>query len=107
MTSEAFAAIIAAAHRLAGMTAAEFDYDMAYRRTERARMALGSAIYDAANAGHPEVTPGAIDIARDRQRRAEELQAELQPQIEAFIARAKAQSYTGWSGASQGPIRYA
>lgn len=108
---QTFARIITNARPIAGMTAAEFDYDIAYgSRNGRASMALDSAIWGAANAGHPEVTEGAHQIVKDRDRRAHELHLALRGHITAFIEAAKQKRYLGWSDAARSrghAIRYA
>lgn len=108
---QTFARIITNARHIAEMTAAEFDYDIAYgSRNGRASIALGSAIDSAANAGHPQVTEGAHQIAKDRALRASDLHLALRGHITAFIAAAKEKRYLGWSDAARSRghgIRYA
>jgi hypothetical protein len=103
------AIVIAAARRRSGLTAAEFDYRLSLGPESGAAAynALGNAVYDIANEGHPEVTVGAHDVAADRSRRASALHAALAADVAELVADAKAQAYTGWSVASRGPIRYA
>lgn len=89
-----FAAIVTAARQDAGLTAAEFDYQLQLG-TElgwAAHNGLGNAIYQAAG--------------RDLEA-AEALRAEVGPEIDAMIEAAKTKSYTGWSDSSRGPVRYA
>jgi hypothetical protein len=111
--ADTFAAIIADARHRSGLTAAEFDYAMqatlsaTWRFGDRAQMALGNAVYDAANLGFPEVTEGAHDVAQERGRRADELHEQLRPLIADLIAEAGRKSYVGWSSANSGPIQYA
>jgi hypothetical protein len=110
--SEKFAAIVAVARRATGYSAAEFDYSLvtgyAEHDTESALGAIDGAIYTVANEHLPMVdTTTTREDLLQRRANAEALRVQLQPEIDAMVAAAKGKSYTGWSNASRGPIRYA
>jgi hypothetical protein len=108
--SVTFATIVAEARRDSGLTAAEFDYQLNQGAALgfRAYDALGNAIYRIANAGQPEIVEGTpMSVLGERLARADALRERYADEIDQMIARAKAKSYTGWSNASRGPIRYA
>lgn len=101
-----FAEIVAVARRHLDMTADEFDYALATEQT-RAHAALGEAVRILANRGRPEVQPGdGPEVLRARDERADDLMRRVRPDIDRMVAEAKSKSYTGWSAASRGPIRY-
>lgn len=104
-----FDTVIAVARRDAGLTAAEFDYqlNLGSELGARAYQGLGNAIYRLANEGPPEAAEGRHDDWRDRVRRADALHKHFADAIERMVAEAKTKRYTGWSTASSGPIRYA
>lgn len=102
-----FAKIVAIARHRAELTAAAFDYDLIGGMNGRAGTALSATIHDIANEGHPEVTLGASDIARDRAQRADELHTQLIPHIETLVEAARAKRYTGWSSVDSSTVRYA
>jgi hypothetical protein len=83
-----FRVIVADARAESGLTAAEFDYSLQSADDFRADQALGNAIYRATGARATIDHPYADDV--DIMRTA-----------------ARAKSYTGWSVAGRGPIRYA
>lgn len=89
-----FASIVTAARRNAGLTAAEFDYQLSLGSElgSRAYNGLGNALYQAG------VAEGVT---------AAEMGERLGAEINQLVADANAKSYTGWSNASRGPIRYA
>lgn len=77
------------------LTAAELDYILSIHGPA----ILANAIYRAANPVPVEVHEG--------QARAAALRESLASQIDAAVAYAKAQSYTGWSHASTSRVQYA
>ncbi len=101
MSADLFAHITSKARQDKQMTSAEFDYSLAMNDGK-----AGGAIYDACYAyAYADQFP-VTDIAAATQR-AGELQDSLRPWIEQRTVEASARSYTGWSTASGGPIRYA
>lgn len=104
-----FPALVAVARRRSGMTAAEFDYSLAFGGEEnRARAALADAAYTLATEGLPVVdtTTPVEELAR-RIELGHVLLYGHRASIESMTVAAKAKTYTGWSSASRGPIRYA
>jgi hypothetical protein len=106
-----FAVAVARARRGTGMTAAEFDYSLAYGAPggdERAVRALSNAIYDLATANLPEVTPGCdVAVVQARHDAHHALLDALRPHWDRMVAEAKAKSYTGWSRYSTTRVRFA
>lgn len=110
MASNDFPQIMATARTRSRLTAAEFDYSLATRSTlaSGALSAIANACYDLANAGLPEVDETTTDEdLTARRERADALHRSVFGEIDSAVAVANAKSYTGWSGASGGPIRYA
>lgn len=102
-----FAAIIAYARRVEHLTAAEMDHSLAMG-DGTAMAALGNAAYRIANEHLPEVTPATnVDELLGRRLNADALIDATTPDRDAMVADAKTRSFTGWSDASRGPIRYA
>ncbi len=90
-----FAALIATARRLSSQTAAEFDYSLA-----RGDVDLGAfGPYGWLDLAAAQLT-GSADAGKT-------LIAAHRADIAAMTTAAKAKSYTGWSSASRGPVRYA
>lgn len=83
-----FRVIVARARAEAQLTAAEFDYSLQSADDTCADQALGNVIYRAIGRLVTVDHPYAADVA-------------------AMRAAARAKSYTGWSSASRGRIRYA
>lgn len=107
MESPAFRKIMATARRRHGGTAAEFDYSLSTGQAVDADgeytgavVAVDNAIYTVANDGH-------AGTAEEHAARARALREQITPELDTLIAECKAKSYTGWSNASRGPIRYA
>lgn len=105
--SSEFRKIMAVARRRSGKTAAAFDYSLSIGETvdtdgeyTGAIIAIDNAIYDIAN-------PGNAGTSDEKHRRKVALKARIAPELDALIAECAAKSYTGWSNASSGPIRYA
>jgi len=96
-----FQQILTQAKTTSQLTAAEFDHSLATGDTS-----LAGALHHLGNAIHRAANPGDSGSAADRADRARALNAKLTPQIEALITAARGKSYTGWSDASSGPIRY-
>lgn len=91
--SISFAALIASARQIAGLTEAQFNYELqSGPRNNAALDAYDMALNSTAN-GDP--------VKREALR--EQHVAELRAMIDA----AKAKQYSGWSNASSGPVRYA
>lgn len=105
-----FAAVVSDARLVAGMTAAEMDYSLAMEQVGAGTgmAALRDAIDRLATRGLPEVKPGDVEgMCEVRQRARDEAHERFTPDIKAMVAAAKTKSYSGWSDASSGPIRYA
>lgn len=105
--------LVTAARRHAGMTAAEFDYSLAFGahragELHNAYFALSSAAYLLATESLPAVdeTTSADDLAR-RHQLGRNLLESYRADLDAMIAAARAKTYNGWSSASGGPISYA
>lgn len=106
-TAIPFERIVAAARQHSGMTAAEFDYSLAYGGSDlgTALAALGNALYDVATADTPVVQPGdGPDVVQRRHALADELGERHRADVAALVAAARAKSYTR---VGPGPIRYA
>lgn len=101
-----FRKIMDAARRAHGKTSAQFDYSLAFGETsgenqyESAGNAVRNAIWDVANQDQ-----GGTEA--DQMARVRALRERIQPELDALTAECAAKSYTGWSKASRGPIRYA
>jgi hypothetical protein len=102
-----FAQIVTHAQARTNMYGAEFDYNLfAYGQTSLA--ALADATYELANSHLPAVdTSTTDDDLRQRRANADALMNATRDERDAMVAAAKQKTYTGWSTASRGPIRYA
>lgn len=102
-TADLTTAVISAARedyrQATGHGTAHFDYAIAGRH-DRAEMSLANAVYEIANRGHR-------DNADARDARAAQLADMLAGDLDAYRARCRTRTYTGWSSWSAGPIRYA
>lgn len=108
--AHSFATLVAVARRHAEMTTAEFDHSLAFPdgHNRSAHAALGHAAYRLVTEGLPAIRPGTPGDELDRRdAAAKALLSAHKASIDAMVTEAKRRSYTGWSNASRGPIRYA
>ncbi|MER7280476.1 type II toxin-antitoxin system prevent-host-death family antitoxin [Dactylosporangium sp. NPDC000244] len=98
--SHTAAAVIFRARSNRGLTAAEFDYDIATHYDTNLDGVggingwLGSATYEIANEGH-------TGTADEGEARARQLWDQLQPELQAYARRCKDRKYSGWSSAAK------
>lgn len=89
---------LAAEHAL---TTAQFDYDISVHGVGGLYGPLGQATYTIVRQGMPSATTDEVEAAWHT------TWTEIQPELDAYAARCRAHSYTGWSNANRNPIRYA
>ncbi|MEU8185992.1 hypothetical protein [Micromonospora carbonacea] len=94
------AAVIAIARRDTGLTAPEFDHDIAVNGIGGFYGPLGNAAYEVANRHMPEVVPGG-DSLDERVTNQQRLWEALLPELEAYATRCRNRKYSGWSNASK------
>lgn len=103
-----FTRIVGAARSLSGLTAAQFDYSLQSDGADsRAAQALHNVIYAAATRELRAVTEGDDEAVAARWDAAKAAREHYTTDIVTMIDDARRKSYTGWSRANSGPIRYA
>jgi len=94
------AKVIARAREAYGKGAAAFDYEVGGTRPNTATDILSGELWTLANEGYDD---GYLPMLA----RALALQAMIADELGAYRQRCRTRKYTGWSGWSTGPIRYA
>lgn len=98
-----FAALVSVARRISGMTAAQFDYSLAFDT-----LTGDCSAYAAFDMAAAALAAERHDFHGDTYiTYREELLALHRPAIYAMAEQAKGKNYTGWSRYSTGPIQYA
>jgi hypothetical protein len=104
-----FDMVVTAARTRAGLTAAEFDYDLTHNNPNTAApMALDAVMYELANQHLPTIqTDDAPSALWERANNAARMHEKFRADVKSMIEAAQRKQYIGWSNASGGPIRYA
>ncbi len=104
------ATVIAIARRDTGLTAPEFDHQIATTGIGGPHGPLGNACYQVANQHLPEAMPGQDNRLDERTANQQRLWEALLPELEAYATRCRNRKYSGWSAASKAlghRVRYA
>lgn len=105
------AAVISEARNASGLTTPEFDYHIKVHGIGGPLGELGNATYAIAVRDLPPVQPGDPEsVIEQRKAIADQMWADLQPELRAYEQRCRDRKFAGWSNAAKGTgqrIRYA
>lgn len=105
--SRVAATVIARARDESGLSAPGFDRMISIEGIGGPMGELGNQVYLMANSHMPAVTPGIDNQFGQRNINHTELWLALLLDLMTYEAHCKARTYSGWSNASRGPVRYA